>query len=110
MLDSMSAQMHLLEAYQQGYGIFNHDDPDPEVTHLDLFGYHPKEDYVTHSREAHLMRRYALLKVGDKLKLDWLQFIAQPRDVVERQLTLCEELLNSDTVTGADLNRFLKNT
>lgn len=90
-VDNLSAQLNLLEAYQVGFDIFDHDSP--EATHLDLFAFHPKETMEIGSLLESKMRRFVKARVGECYNISWLEFISQSRAECDRMFRVCEDML-----------------
>lgn len=89
-LSNYTVKMLLMEAYETKYGIYNHDNPDPNRP-LALIAMHPKEDTRERSPLYETIERYRIFDVYKHYGLNLREFLELPRDMVTeifRQLTL----------------------
>lgn len=83
-VDSITARLILLDAYETTYGIYNHAD---EMANRDrplaLIAMHPKEDFSTHSALYNTIRRFRKYKVGhpDNFNMSLTEFLELPKDI-----------------------------
>lgn len=91
--DGIATQVLLREKYDTLYGIFNFDEPPTAMGQpprpLALVALHEKERYMVHTSLYAMMERFVRYKVKERSGLNWLEFINQPRDMVERWFDIC---------------------
>lgn len=78
-LDSVSAEIVLRTAYEQSFGIFDHDNTPSKDRPLALVACHPKEDYLPYSGMYRAMCDFAELKIYQETGVSWHQYMRQPR-------------------------------
>lgn len=87
-LDSISAKLLLLEAYETMYRIYNHENAplnergDP-IRPLALVAMHPQENDTNYSSLHRLIARYALHDIGDKFKISITEFLRLPHEITD---------------------------
>lgn len=87
-IDSISAKLMLLEAYETMYQIYNHEAEqlnergDP-IRPLALVAMHSKENDTNYSSMHRLIARYALHDIGDKFKLSLTEFLDLPHEITD---------------------------
>jgi hypothetical protein len=79
--DRLMLKPILLEAYEQTYGICDHDDPDNP---LSIIGYHPTEDVEYDERLELLAKRYVTHDIRNLFDLSFADILNQPRYVNEK--------------------------
>ena len=90
-IDSISARMVLLEAYETTYRIYNHEDP--TAGPLAAIAMHPREDTSTHSALYNTIRRFRKYRVGhpDNFNMSLNEFMALPKDICDFMMELLSE-------------------
>jgi hypothetical protein len=92
-LDSRTAQLLMREAYEQHYGLFDHEHLS-EMRPLSLVAMHPKENTSAYSalyRMAYKYQQYDILK---KWGLNYQEFLSLPREQVELIFKISGEQLS----------------
>lgn len=94
-MDNVTAQLVLNEAYDIGFGIFNHDH-DSLWNPLSMVAVHEAEDVESYSRQEHLIRRFLMSKIHKQTGLSLTQFLELPRDMVSTVLDISREVKQDD--------------
>jgi len=84
------------EAYDQAYGIFDHDSS--EWNPLSLVSFHPAEDTLEHSEQYRTIRRFIKYGIVKRFGLNINEFLAQPRDIVEHMFSVAAEAVESEKI------------
>ena len=87
-VDSITAQLLIMEEYDQHHGIFDHNREDRPMA---LMAMHPKEQYTYFGPRAQKMARFMFYNLTERFGLSWTEFIQQTRSDCEIQLALAAE-------------------
>lgn len=87
-VDSITAQMAMREAYDIQYGLCDHNATSSPFALVSL---HPKERFFEYSRYRQTIVRYRMYNVWDYYKVSLLDFLKLPIDLVEEILDDCSE-------------------
>lgn len=87
--DSITAQLLLQEAYEQSYGIYNHDAADAHPWALALNS--DKEDYTPFSPLYNLFYRYRVRDIYKRWGLSITELLEMPREFVELVFDISKE-------------------
>lgn len=90
-MDSITAKLILIDAYETTYGIYNHaDEAANKGRPLGLIAMHPKEDFSTHSALYNTIRRFKKYKVGnqDNFNISLIEFLQLPKDISDLVLDI----------------------
>lgn len=103
-LDSITTQLLLGESYETLYGIMDHNDPNVYKDRpLAAVAFHDKEDYTTHSRLYNTIRRFYRQKMGDFTRMNIVQFLNLPREMVEFLFAFAAEETKKNSQGTSDL-------
>lgn len=81
-LDSMSAQLVMAEAYEQAYGLFDHEQDSGRTPFASLL-MHSKEVYAPMSRLYEIFRDFYTFKIGQDWNTDIQTFLSLPREFTD---------------------------
>lgn len=76
-LGSIPTEVTLRAAYETAYGLYNHNDPDPDRP-LALVAAHPKEDYWPYSSMYRYICDFIEMNIYAKTGVDLVTFLRQP--------------------------------
>ena len=80
-MDSISARLVMLDAYEVTYGIFNHADAALSVSRpLALVAMHDKENVTVHSELYNTIRRFRRYKVSQHFGMSLTEFLSMPTE------------------------------
>lgn len=82
MVDSISAQLVMAEAYEQAYHLFDHD-RDSGRTPFSVVAMHAKERYAEMSPLHRIFRTFNELKIADEWKISITEFLQLPREFTD---------------------------
>lgn len=95
MIDSMSAQLVMAEAYEQAYKLFDHEQ-DSGRSPFAVCAMHEKERYAEMSPLHHVFRLFHELKMADDWKIDILTFLSLPREFTDLMFKITKARIKTE--------------
>lgn len=106
-LNYIAATIVLRDAYEQMYGLFNHEHLGSKRP-LALVARHPSEDVFTYSRSYNTIRRFIENDVGSSLNCSLTEFLQMPREYTRLVMEIITERRARKNQSAADIERKLK--
>lgn len=91
------------DLYETTYKIWDHLDPRNKRRPMASVAFHDSEDYNRGSLLEQAIRNYTSKNIGDLTKLNLLQFLDLPMDIVAMIVEICDEQGNKKTKDVKDL-------
>lgn len=101
----VTAQLMTRRAYQQDFGICDHDGEDP----IDLMRLHPKEDIIEGGPRRTWQRKYFNYRLGDITRLNILEFFQLPYSDALFYIEMAESQTVQESIASRTVERELRN-
>lgn len=105
--DGMTAQLLMTEAYDQGYGIFDHESFDA-TDPLSIIGMHPAEDIITGSKISVLEDELVAIRLPELTNTPLVELMNWPKYKLDRWINKLRPGVQKEQERTKELERQLE--